>query len=67
VNELELAPETKYHRSYDEEKRDNVIPSHVFTKVDPCERYEHAQRDHLLDDFQLKRAELAIADTVRGN
>src|SRR5580700_2274747 len=64
---LEFAPEGKHHRTDNEEKRDNVIPSHVLAQIDPRKRDEHAQGNHFLNDFQLKRSELPIADAVRRN
>src|ERR1700757_1394076 len=67
MNELEFAPEAKYHGSYDEQKRDHMIPSQMLAKIDPRKRDEHAKRDHFLDDLQLKRSELTIANAVRGD
>jgi hypothetical protein len=64
---LEFAPKAEYDSTDNEEKRDNVIPPHVLAKIDPCKRDEHAERDHFLDDFQLKRCELAVPDAVRRN
>src|ERR1700758_1910242 len=64
---LQFAPEAKYHGSYNEKKRDNMIPSHMLAQVDPSKRYEDAQRDHFLNDLQLKRRELTIANAVRGD
>src|ERR1700746_705605 len=64
---LQFAPEAKYHGSYDEKKRDNMIPSHMLAKIDPRKGNEHAKRDHFLNDLQLKRRKLTIANAVRGN
>jgi hypothetical protein len=67
MKELQLAPEAKNHGSYDEKERDHMIPPHVLAQIDPCKRYEHAKRDYFLDDLQLKRRELAVADAICGN
>jgi hypothetical protein len=44
-----------------------MIPFHTFTEIPPRKDNEHAKRDHLLNDFQLKRREFSIADTICGN
>ena len=44
-----------------------MIPFDAFTEIPPREADKHAKGDHLLDDFQLKRREFAIADAVRGD
>jgi len=44
-----------------------MVPLDVFTEIPPRKDDEHAKRDHLLNDLQLKRREFSIADTVRGN
>ncbi len=44
-----------------------MIPFDILTKIPPRENDKHAQGDHFLDDFQLKRREFAIADAVRGD
>jgi hypothetical protein len=44
-----------------------MIPFHAFPQIDPGKNDEHAERDDLLNHFQLKRREFAIADAVRGN
>jgi len=42
-----------------------VVPFDVFAEIPPGKDHEHAQRDHFLNDFQLKRGELAVTDAVR--
>jgi hypothetical protein len=41
-----------------------VVPFDVFTEIPPGEYDEDAERDHFLDDFQLKCREFAVADAV---
>ena len=44
-----------------------MIPFDAFAEIPPREDDEHAKRDYLLDDFQLKRRKFAIANAIRGN
>ena len=64
---LQLAPEAEHYGADNEKKRNHVIPSYVLAQIDPCKRHEHAECDYFLDDFQLKRCELAVPDSVSRN
>ena len=44
-----------------------MIPSDTFIWIPPRENHEHAECDYLLDDFQLKPSELAVAKAIGGN
>ena len=44
-----------------------MIPFDAFAELPPREDDEHAKRDHLLDDFQLKRRRFRIADAILGD
>ena len=44
-----------------------MIPFDAFTEIPPRKDDKHAEGDHLLDDFQLKRREFAVADAIRGD
>ena len=44
-----------------------MVPFEAFPEIPPRENDEHAERDDLLDDLQLKRGEFSIADAIRGD
>jgi hypothetical protein len=44
-----------------------MIPFDAFTEIPPCEDDKHAERDYLLDDFQLKCCKFTITDPIRGD
>ena len=44
-----------------------MIPFDAFAEIRPCEHDEHAERDYLLDDFQLKCREFAITYAICGD
>jgi len=55
------------HSTDQKEERGGMIPFDAFAEIPPREDDEHAKRDDLLDDFQLKRCEFTIADAIRGD
>ena len=44
-----------------------MIPFDAFTEIPPREDHEYAEGDHLLNDFQLKPCEFAVADAICGD
>ena len=44
-----------------------MIPFDTFAEIPPRENHEYAKGDHLLNDFQLKPREFAVADAIRGD
>lgn len=44
-----------------------MIPSDTFIEVKPRKDHENTKRNYFLDDFQLKRCKLAVADAICGD
>src|SRR5436190_15238069 len=61
------AAEHEIHRTHDTQRRPEVVELERLVHVEQRERDEHEERDRFLDDLQLREAELAEADAIRGN
>jgi hypothetical protein len=67
AEQLQLSPKGEHNSAEQEQERDTMIPLDAFIQIRPCEDDKHAERDCLLDDFQLKCCKFTIAEAIRGD
>ena len=64
---LQLAPESKSHRANQAYKRRAVVPSDLLAKVEPRKNGKNRQRNHFLDNLELKGGKFPIPKPVGRN
>src|ERR1700743_1023791 len=61
---LQLAPERKRPGPQDKQERHRVIPLQSLAKIEPRKHNKYDQRNHFLNDLQLKCCELPITKSI---
>src|SRR5271163_945224 len=62
---LNFSPKSEPDRSKDERERHDIVPAQSLSQIDVGEDGEHHQCDDFLDDLELVRGKLAVADSIR--